>query len=132
MKTLKEEKPKPVEKPKQPSVDLSLQNYQEAKKLFDESLNADRYAKFEVDDKKVEKIVTEIKKKKAMKKKWAELEKKELEEEMIEPEEFKPRMAGRTGLPTFFFTNIVKQNCSSFQRSESRNRRLLWRTAPKV
>lgn len=127
-----EPRPKPEEKPKGPVVDDCLLKYQEAKKQWEESLSAERFIKFEVDDKKVEKIVTEIKKKKAMKKKWAELEKKELEEQMAEPEEFKPRMAGRTGLPTFFFSNIVQQHCTSFQRSENRNRRVLWRSAPKA
>ena len=50
---------------------MCLLKYQEAKKLWEESLTAERFKKIEVDDKKVEKIVTEIKKKKAMKKKWS-------------------------------------------------------------
>lgn len=132
MKKLPKDEPKPEEKPKEPSVDVCLLKYQEAKKLWEETLTAERFKKIEVDDKKVEKIVTEIKKKKAMKKKWAELEKKELEEQMVEPEEFKPRMAGRTGLPTFFFSNIVKQHCTSFQRTQNRNRRAHWSSAPKA
>ncbi len=35
---------------------------------------------------------------------------------ILDEAEFKPKMAGRTGLPTFFFTNLVQKNKSVFAR----------------
>lgn len=52
--------------------------------------------------------------KKHKKKKKAVVE--EESTEILEEAEFRPKMAGRTGLPTFFFSNLVQQNKSVFAK----------------
>lgn len=102
--------------------DQIIQNYKEVKKLEEEELK--NRSKFDVDEKKVEVIVKCIKRKKSI----AQAKKARIEVdsdvEMEEPAEFKPKMAGKTGLPTFFFSNLVKQNRSAFQKADARNRML--------
>lgn len=116
--------PKQVEEAVQ--IDELLKKYQETKKLDIENSVLINYSKFDVDEKKVEKIVKQLKtkKQKVLKAKKARMEQARYEVEMDieEPEEFKPKMAGQTGLPSFFFSNVVKQNRSAFQKADARNR----------
>lgn len=65
--------------------------------------------------------VKKKKKKKTKKKKKVVQEEKNIVPEedkniVLEEAEFKPEMAGSTGLPTFYFTNLVEQNRSIFAR----------------
>jgi hypothetical protein len=124
------EEPKPqVEE--QPKVvdDPVLEQYKEMKKIFEFQLV--NYSKFDVIEKKVEEVVKRMK----VKKKLAIAKKARMEEDEIhipDPEEFKPKMAGKTGLPSFFFSNVVKQNRSAFQKSDARNRMVKFKSfAPK-
>lgn len=107
-------------------IDELLQKYKETKKLDIENSVLINYSKFDVDEKKVEKIVKQLKtkKQKVQKAKKARIEQSrfEVEMEIDETEEFKPKMAGQTGLPSFFFSNLVKQNRSAFQKADARNR----------
>lgn len=120
--------PKPVEQPEPDPIEVTLQKYKETKKLGEENFRLVNYSKFDVDEKKVEKIVNRMRRTKKLKKKWAQLEQEEQEAEIEEPPEFNPRMAGKTGLPIFFFDNVVHQNRSAFQRADYRSNRLLLKT----
>lgn len=122
-KAVKEPEPAPIVITWEP--DQLIENYKAAKKLDEENSVLINYSKIEVDEKKVEIIVKQIKKKKKniQRAKKARVE-EEKDCEMEEPAEFNPRMAGRTGLPLFFFNNLVKQNRSAFQKAEARNRML--------
>lgn len=113
--------PKPVEPT--PTWDFNdvIEKYKEIKQL-DEDTGLKNLSKFDVDEKKVEVIVKRLKSKKKI-----EIAKKARLEadpycEIEDPEEFRPKMAGQTGLPTFFFSNLVKQNRSAFQKADARNR----------
>lgn len=98
------------------NVDITLEKYSEIRKLEPKS-ELVNYSKLDVD---IKKNVIKLKKKKKVKKS----KKPRIEEEPVieDPEEFKPPMAGSTGLPVFFFSDLVKQNCSAFKESEKRNR----------
>lgn len=99
-------------------VDLTLEKYSEIKKLEPKS-ELVNYSKLDcVVEKK--KLVKKLVKKKVKKSKKPRVEDPEIVIE--DAEEFKPPMAGSTGLPVFFFSNLVKQNCSAFKESETRNR----------
>lgn len=95
-----------------PPIDRILQQYQEIKKLFEDS-SLINYSKFDVDEKKVESVVERLRKKKELKAKWAKMD--ELEAKVEDPDEFKPKMAGKTKMPTFFFSDLVKKNRSNIQ-----------------
>lgn len=114
--------------PNAPKFEEMLVEYQESKKTDDTHLLSN-YAKFDVDQKKVEQIVKvlKIKKKHALAKKARMLE----DETVEDSEEFKPKMAGKTGLPTFFFSNLVTQHSSSFVKADSRNRMTFKAPKPK-
>lgn len=83
----------------------------------------DGVPKFSVDEEKVEKIVNQIRRKKSLK----------LEEYREDVEvhdngsEFRPKLAGKTGLPVFFFKNLVNENRSAFLQPDAckRNRKLV-------
>lgn len=95
-----------------PPIDRILQQYQEIKKLFEDS-SLINYSKFDVDEKKVESVVERLRKKKELKAKWAKMD--ELEAKGEDPDEFKTKMAGKTKMPTFFFSDLVKKNRSNIQ-----------------
>lgn len=117
-----EVKPSPVVV--QMEVEDILQKYKETKKLCEEESPLVNYSKFDVDEKKVEKVVKQMRlKKKHQKAKKARIE-QDLNYVVEDSEEFKPRMAGKTGLPHFFFTNLVTENRSAFQKADARNRML--------
>lgn len=98
-------------------IDQILQQYRDIKKLFEPLVN---YSKFDVDDKKVESVVERLRRKKELKAEWAKMD--EIEAKIEDPDEFKPKMAGKTKMPTFFFSNLVKKNRSSFQDALARNK----------
>lgn len=115
--------------PDSPSFEEMMKVYQEQRKADEEEM-LQNYSKLEVDEKKVEQVVKRIKlKKKHEKAKKARME----EDEMVieDSEEFKPRMAGKTGLPSFFFSNLVTQNRNSFAKAEARNRMNFKKFSPK-
>lgn len=104
-------------------IDDICQRYKETKKLDEEGQVLKNYSKFDVDEKKVELIVNRIKRKKKIDKaKKARRLEQDFGIDIEEPEEFKPPMAGQTGLPKFFFNNLVNQNRSAFQKADARNR----------
>ena len=121
-----------VNKPKEPDTpcfEEMMRVYQEQRKADEEEMLRN-YSKLEVDEKKVEQVVKRIKlKKKHEKAKKARME----EDEMVieDSKEFKPRMAGKTGLPSFFFSNLVNQNRNSFVKAEARNRMNFKKFTPK-
>lgn len=87
--------------------------------------------KLAVDEKKVEKIVEGLRRKKISKAKIARVE----DTFGYESEDlggFKPKMAGNTKMPAFFFSNLVKQNQSVFQKAEARNRMQFRKVAPLI
>lgn len=98
------------------SVDLTLEKYSEIRKL-EPKTELVNYSKLDGEVKK--KVV-----KKTVKKKVKKAKKPRIDEDPVieDPEDFKPSMAGSTGLPIFFFSNLVKENCSAFKESEARNR----------
>jgi hypothetical protein len=119
-------KPKP---PDMPSFEEMMKEYQERRKADEEEMLRN-YSKLEVDEKKVEQVVKRMK----LKKKHAKAKKARMEEdEMVieDSDEFRPKMAGKTGLPTFFFSNLVTQNRSSFVKAEARNRMNFKKFTPK-
>lgn len=123
-KAKKEANAKPVEQPETWSLDKILQQYKEAVKFGAEDSGLRNCSKFDVDQKKVEVIVARMRRKKKLEKaRQARLEEDEFYIE--DPKEFQPRMAGKTGLPVFFFSNIVQQNRSAFQNAVNRNRMIL-------
>lgn len=63
-------------------------------------------------------IKKKVKKRKKPKKKIENPE----DEILLNDPEFKPQMAGSTGLPKFFFSNLVKQNRSALQEAQARHR----------
>lgn len=116
--------------PEAPNFEEMMKEYQERRKADEEEILIN-YSKLEVDEKKVEQVVKRIKlKKKHEKAKKARME----EDEMVveDSEEFRPRMAGKTGLPTFFFSNLVTHNRTSFVKAEARNRMNFKKFAPKT
>lgn len=115
--TLKPE-PKPVFAREQTNVDLTLEKYYESKKL-EPKTEIVNYSK--LDDEVRKKVVKKIVRKKVKKIKKPRIE-EDLELRIEDSEEFKPSMAGSTGLPVFFFSNLVKENCTAFKESEARNR----------
>jgi hypothetical protein len=95
-----------------------MEQYNEVKKFEKENLITN------IQIKNVEETVTEtiVKKKKNRRRK----KKKVIEEQdeiILKDAEFKPQLAGNTGLPTFFFSNLVKQNCTALQAAQARHKR---------
>lgn len=128
----KGEEPKPKVVEEQPRVvdDPVYEQYKEMKKEFEFQFQLVNYSKFDVIEKKVEEVVKRIK----VKKKLAKAKKARIEEDEFhipDSEEFKPKMAGKTGLPSFFFSNVVKQTRSAFQKTDARNRMWFKSFAPK-
>lgn len=97
------------------TVDLDIQRYNETKKVGLEEELPNKVV-FSVDKEKLEKIITQMRRKKSLKIE----EYREDEELPHDISEFRPKLAGKTGLPTFFFSNVVKQNRSAFQKSDAR------------
>lgn len=108
-----------VEEPRVPPVDKVLEEYKQTKKLFEET-SLVNFSKFDVVEAKVNIIVEKIKRKKELKEQWKKMD--ELAAKIEDPDVFKPKMAGKTKMPAFFFSNLVKQNRSSFQESLERNK----------
>lgn len=122
------EAPPPPKVEETPTWDFEdvIKKYKEIKEMDqEEESKLQNLSKFEVVEEKVEVIVKGIKRKKKLVEYKKTLKKNlEMEDEVEDPEVFKPKMAGKTGLPTFFFSNLVKQNRSAFQKAEARNRML--------
>lgn len=122
-----ENKPKD---PAAPKFEEIMKEYQERRKA-DEAQILINYSKLDVDEKKVEQVVKRIK----LKKKHAKMKKARMEEDEVvieDAEEFRPKMAGKTGLPTFFFSNLVTKNSSSFAKADARNRMNFKKFTPKM
>lgn len=141
-----EEKVEKVEKPKEPEEDKEndkenmLELYKELMKIDETNKIVTNKIKLEVVE-----IPTQIEKKKAPpkpveKKKVPKHKKKGIKKAPIidpisdcvynyenndEPEEevkFKPKMAGKTGLPVFFFSNLVKNSRTAILSNEAKNK----------
>lgn len=120
------DKPKNPETPKFEEI---MVEYQEQRKADKEQILVN-YSKFDVDEKKVEQVVKRLK----LKKKHEKAKKARMEEDeavIEDAEEFRPRMAGKTGLPTFFFSNLVTQNLSTFVKADALNRMTFKKFTPK-
>lgn len=115
--------------PEAPNFEEMMREYQERRKADEEEILVN-YAKLEVDEKKVEQVVKRIR----LKKKHEKAKKARLEEDEIveDSDEFRPKMAGKTGLPSFFFSNLVTQNRSSFAKADARNRMNFKKFTPKT
>jgi hypothetical protein len=62
-------------------------------------------------------------KRKVKKRKKSKKQKIAVEDDVVLNEaEFRPQMAGSTGLPSFFFSNLVKQNRTALQEAQARHR----------
>lgn len=123
-----EEKQKPKEPTPEPkveekvdeSIEKTLQDYKEWKK------QEETRPKFAVDTKKVDEMTKKIKRRKVIARRRQEM--REETEKLLgftpidEPSPFKPRMAGKTGMPEFFFSNLVKQNAKAFAEQNSKNK----------
>ena len=82
--------------------------------MIEEEIISSNKAKFSVDEEKVEKILKQMRKKKSLK-----IEEYREEEKIKEnSSEFRPKLAGKTGLPVFFFKNLVNQNRSAFIKTD--------------
>lgn len=131
LEKLEAENPKPVAtEPVADLVESTMKQYKELKTLFAET-TLQSVSKFDVDEKKVEKIVEALKRKKISKAKIARVE----DTFGYESEDlggFKPKMAGNTKMPAFFFSNLVKQNQSAFQKADARNRMQFRKVAPNI
>lgn len=133
LEKLEAEKPKTEQVAAEPAVDPVddiLRRYKEIKSMFAET-PLHNVTKLAVDEKKVEKIVEGLRRKKISKAKIARVE----DTFGYESEDlggFKPKMAGNTKMPAFFFSNLVKQNQSVFQKAEARNRMQFRKVAPLI
>lgn len=128
------ERNKPKPEPKKPADDDGfklcfekfMQEYAEYKKFEKENLNVLFALKNDVSHKNDEepKVDTAEKKKKTKRRKKPKKTKnEETEIEVVLNEtEFKPQMAGSTGLPSFFFSNLVNQNRAALQEAQAKNK----------
>lgn len=120
----KEPTPEPptVEEKVEESIEKTLQEYKEWKKqVVPETLS-----KFAVDDKKVKETVQKIKRRKVIARRRQEMREETQVllgfESVDEPSPFRPKMAGKTGMPEFFFSNLVRQNTKAFAEQNSKNK----------
>lgn len=131
LEKLEAENPKPVATEHVvDQVEATMKKYKELKSLFAET-TLQSVSKFDVDEKKVEKIVEALKRKKISKAKIARVEDK-FGYESEDLGGFKPKMAGNTKMPAFFFSNLVKQNQSAFLKADTRNRMQFRKVAPNI
>ncbi|KAG5685060.1 hypothetical protein PVAND_014261 [Polypedilum vanderplanki] len=76
-------------------------------------------------DEKTSKLNKNEVKRKFKKRKKSKKQKVEIEVEedvLLNDVEFKPQMAGRTDLPKFFLSNLVKKNSAALQEAQARHR----------
>lgn len=115
-----EEKKKPMTV--QMEIEITLQKYKETKKMDIESSALINYSKFDVVEKKVEQVVKQMKLKKKHKKAKKARMVEDLNYVIEDSEDFKPRMAGKTGMAHFFLSDVVTQNRIAFQKADARNK----------
>jgi hypothetical protein len=97
------------------SIDKIMEEYNAIKKLDKENSVVGNLRLENSLEECVEEIVQKKKKvKRRRKKKVAVVEEPSV---LLDDAEFKPTMAGSTGLPAFFFNNLVKENKSVFIRA---------------
>lgn len=100
------------------SIQKSLQEYKEWKK--------EEKPKFVVDDKKVVKMAKLIRGRKVIAQRRKEVREETTlllgYEPIDEPPPFRPKMAGSTGMPSFFFSNLVQQNKKAFIDQSSKHK----------
>lgn len=104
------------------NIEKTLQEYKEWKKQEE----PETLKKFDVDDKKVVEMAKLIKRRKVIARRRKEMREETREllgyDPIEEPPPFKPKMAGRTGMPSFFFSNLVKQNAKAFIEQSSKHK----------
>jgi hypothetical protein len=131
---LEKNKPKPEPKPsslmdlpgpEKLNFDEIIEKYREIQKFDKENFVQPCRYNFNICEKQQEEPFIKVqKKKKVRKSKKKKVVEDELEDDiLLEDAEFKPQMAGRTGLPVFFFNNLVKANRSALQEAHARNQR---------
>lgn len=131
LKEVEESKPKVTptpdpkveqEKEEQLKLEKALEEYKEWKKQEE----LERTQIFEIDEKKATEIVQKIRRRKRIAKRKQEIaeETKALlgYEPIDEPAPFRPKMAGKTGMPSFFFSNVVRQNKKVFVEHIDKNK----------
>lgn len=117
--------PDPLEeqqKEEQLKLERALQEYKEWKRQEE----IDRATIFDLDEQKAQAIALKIRRRKRIEKR-----KQEIAEEtkallgfdpIDEPPPFRPKMAGKTGMPSFFFSNVVKQSKKAFFEHIDKNK----------
>ena len=125
------EKPKEEEVEKENDKEMFLELYNELKKI-DES-NAIVTNKIKLEILEIPRQMEKKKSPKPLEKKKAPKHKKKVKKAQIiecdyddddyeEEMQFKPKMAGQTGLPIFFFSNLVKNSRSAFMSTAAKNK----------
>lgn len=125
-------KPEPKEEPKEeqkmPSFEDFMKEYYESRKQEKENLisfNVSCQHDREVSTEERKDVYSPEQVKKKTKRRRKPKKKSDVPEEeiiLLDDAEFKPQLAGRTGLPTFFFSNIVKQNSTALQEAQAKHR----------
>lgn len=100
------------------SIDKIMEEYYAIRNIDKE--NSVHSNQIRMDDALEEDFVEKMRRRKKVKRSKKKTKRVIVEEEepsvILEEAEFKPQMAGSTGLPTFFFNNVVEQNRSIFAR----------------
>jgi predicted metal-dependent hydrolase len=116
--------PEPQEdllKEEQLKLEKALQEYKEWKRQ--EELEQTRFI---IDEKKVQETALKIRRRKRIAKRKQEIKEETKAllgyEPIDEPTPFRPKMAGKTGMPSFFFSNVVKQNAKAFVNHIDKNK----------
>lgn len=121
----KSETRKEKKKDEMPNFDKFMQEYYEIRKFDKENLIINNVVKLPtaVENSKTQNINIEAKKKtKKRRKAKKKIPEKQEEQIILNEAEFKPTMAGSTGLPKFFFNNLVKENRMALQEAQARHR----------
>lgn len=117
-------KPEPQKEPEPKqeilNFDKIMESYLEVKKYEKENLMLNNVIQISVvEGNKNDETKKKKKIKRRKKKKIVEEEENEI---LLDDVEFKPQMAGNTGLPSIFFNNLVKQHKTAIQAEQARNR----------
>lgn len=104
------------------NIQKSLQEYKEWKKEEVPEV----LGKFDVNEQKVIEMAKLIHRRKVIARRRKEMREETTQllgyEPIDEPPPFRPKMAGRTGMPEFFFSNLVSQNKKAFANHSEKHK----------